>query len=109
MVQGQGSGGRRTAKVVVGSLRVTFTAVRILLTAMSVASVATWAAWLATGRLDDAWPIRNRVEHEARGFVAHYLPPAGTETRAPGSISGKVLVRLPDVTPTATAEPTPEN
>ena len=109
MVQGQDSRGRRIAKVVVGSLRVTYTALRILLTAMSVASVATWAAWLATGRLDDAWPIRNRVEHEARGIVAHYLPPIGTETRAPGSISGRVLVRLPDVTPTATAEPTPES
>ena len=109
MVQGQDSRGRRTAEVVVGSLRVTFTAFRMLLTAMSVTSVATWTAWLATGRLDDAWPLRNRVEHEARGFVAQHLPPNGTETRPPGSISGKVLVRLPDVTPTATAEPAPES
>lgn len=49
------------------------------------------------------------MEHEARWLVAQYLPPVSAETRPPGSISGKVLVRLPDVTLTATTEPTPES
>lgn len=109
MAQGQVSRGRRTVQAILVSLRVTVAAIRMLLSAVAVASVATWAAWLSTGRLDDAWPLRNRVEHEVRGLFAQHLRPVGTEIRPPGSISGRVLVRLPDVTPTATMEPTPEN
>lgn len=106
MAQGRITRGRRTVEALLTSLRTSVTAIRMLVTALSVATVATWAAWLASGRLDDAWPVRNRVEHEVRALVAQYFAPVGIETRPPGSISGRVLVRLPDVTPAAIIEPT---
>ena len=108
MAYGQFSRGRTTFQAILASVRAVLVAVRVVLTILSVASVATWGAWLASGRVDKAWPERNRLEYEVRELVARYLVPTATETLPPGSITGKVHMRLPDATPSPTPERTLE-